>query len=566
MAESNSPASSQLELPESPSQIIGRRRKHLVSIIKQKDLSLLRQFIASCSPEDVIAPGTPYLEDTLFSAASYGSPETLRILLGVYTAAPEIVKKLNPNFHLLLDACGAANIDVVRFILDSHDDPENPLPLRSVDLHQRDDSGDTPILAAARSLIYPDEDADEVEDEGLDRNEWIRNRITRSHQLINFLLDRGCSATDVNPSLPNDLSPWGNQVQDSVIGLSVSTGTGPLIQRLLDSGADIYLKHQHLHHPRVPLQSSTTDTPTHDVTTLHLASLFYNSDAVKLLLNHQNHKANGNPDLTSSCDSDGRFPLHWAASGSAESDCRLLDKQLKITETLRLLLDYDSTGINLVDKTGSTPLHYAARSHARCGFTQYAELAIRNLLEYNADPRIPDGSGRTILHLLGYHSHQGDPINTTLLESILSHGSNINHTEKNGKTALHVFAQNLRQVLAAKFLIEHGADFRARNTLRETPFHAAARGFLNDHVRRDGRDTEVTTANKIRLQDEIMLALNNAAGEDAAMLMNQPNAEGKTPRDLLEETRNRWQGIAQPIFGPGRGRGRGGGRGQPVGA
>ncbi|KGO40130.1 hypothetical protein PEX1_017370 [Penicillium expansum] len=564
MAESNSPTSSQLELPESPSQIIGRRRNRLLSIIKQNDLSLLRQFIASCSPEDVIAPGTPYLEDTLFSAASYGSPEALRILLGVYAAAPEIVKKLNPNFRLLLDACGAANIDVVRFILDSHADPENPLPLGSVDLHQRDDSGDTPILAAAGSLIYPDEDADEVEDEGLDRNEWIRNRITRSHQLINFLLDRGCSATDVNPPLPNGLSPWGNQVQDSVIGLSVSTGSGPLIQRLVDSGADIYLKHQHIHHPRVPLQSSTTDTRTHDVTTLHLASLFYNSDAVKLLLNHQNHKANGNPDLTSSCDSDGRFPLHWAASGSAESDCGLLDKQLKISETLRLLLDHDSTGINLVDKTGSTPLHYAARSHARCGCTQYAELAIRNLLEYKADPRIPDGSGRTILHLLGYHSHQGDPINTTLLESILSHGANINHTEKNGKTALHVFTQNLRQVSAAKFLIEHGADFRARNTFRETPFHAAARGFLSDHVRRDGRDPEVTTANKIRLQDEIMLALNKAAGEDAAMLMNQPNAEGKTPRDLLEETRNRWQGIARPISGPGRGRGRG--RGQPVGA
>jgi hypothetical protein len=152
-----------------------------VSIIKQNDLSLLRQFIASCSPEDVIAPGTPYLEDTLFSAASYGSPGALRILLGVYTVAPAIVKKLNPNFRLLLDACGTANIDVVRFILDSHEDPENSLPLGSVDLHQRDDSGDTPILAAAGLLIYPDEDADEVENEGLDRNEWIRNRITQSH-------------------------------------------------------------------------------------------------------------------------------------------------------------------------------------------------------------------------------------------------------------------------------------------------------------------------------------------------------------------------------------------------
>ncbi|KAJ5425052.1 hypothetical protein N7465_000122 [Penicillium sp. CMV-2018d] len=534
---------------------IGRRNR-LVSIIKQNNISLLRQFITSCSPDDVIAPGTAYLDDTLFSAASYGSPEALCILLGVYTAAPEIVKKFNPNFRLLLDACGAANIDIVRFILDSHDDPENPLPLGSVDLHQRDDFGDTPILTAARSLIYPDEDANEMEDEVLDRKEWIWNRITRSHQLINLLLDRGCSSTDVNPPLLM-ISPLG-ELRFKIVG------TGPLIQRLVDSGADIYLKHQYLHDPRVPLQSNTTNTRAYNVTTLHLASLFYNSDAVKLLLNHQNHKANGNPDLTSSCDSEGRFPLHWAASGSAESDCRILYKQLKIRETLRLLLDHDSTGINHIDKTGSTPLHYAASSHARCGYTQYAELAIRNLLEYKADPRIPDGSGRTILHLLGYQSHQGDPINTTLLESLLSHGANINHTDNNGKTALHIFTQNLRQVSAAKFLIEHGADFRARNTLRETPFHTAARGFLSDHVRRDGRDTEVTTANKIRLQDEIILALKHSAGEDAAMLMNQPNSEGKTPRDLLEETRNRWQGIAQPISGPGTGRGRG--RGQPVGA
>lgn len=558
MAESDSPISDPSDPPESPSQTIGRRRNRLVNLIKQNDLPQLREFIASCSPEDVITPGTPYLEDTLFNAASYGSPEALHILLDVYTEAPEVVKKFNPKFCLLLDACGAANIDVVRFILDSHDSPENRLPLRTVDLHQRDDSGDTPILVAAGSLMYLDKDADEVEDEGLHLTDWIRNRIARGHQLIHLLLDRGCSATDVVPPLPNDLSPWGNQVQDSVLGLAVSRANGPLIQRLIDSGADIYLKHQQFHHARVTFQFRTTKGHAYDVTTLHLASLFYNPDAVRLILDHQHYKNNTNPDLASSCDSDGRLPLHSCDGGF---NCRLLDKQLRITETLRLLLDHDSTGINLVDNTESTPLHYAAISHARCGCSQHAELAIRTLLEYRADPRIPDGSGCTVLHLLGYHSHQGDPIETTLLDLILSHGANINHAENNGKTALHVFAQNLRQVSAAKFLIENGADFRARNTLRETPFHAAARGFLNDHVRCDGRDKEVTTGNKIRLQDEMMRALQEAAGEDTAMLMSQPNADGKTPQDLLEETRNRWQGWVQPIPGPGRGRGRG--RGQP---
>ncbi|KAJ5628281.1 hypothetical protein N7490_010509 [Penicillium lividum] len=270
MVENGSPISSHVDLLESPSQIIGRRRNRLINIIKQNDLPQLRQFIASCSPEDVIAPG-PYLEDTLFNAASYGSPEALHILSEVYTAAQEVVKRFNPKFRLLLDACGAANIDVVRFILDSHDSSENRLPLGTVDLHQRDDFGDTPILAAAGSLVYLETDADEVEDEGLHWNEWIRNRIARSHQLIAFLLDRGCSATDVIPPLPNDLSPWGSQVQDSVLGLAVSRANGPLVQRLIVYGADIYLKHQHFHHARVPLQSRTTKVHTHDVTTLHLA-------------------------------------------------------------------------------------------------------------------------------------------------------------------------------------------------------------------------------------------------------------------------------------------------------
>ncbi|KAJ5211729.1 NACHT and WD40 domain protein [Penicillium cinerascens] len=62
---------------------------------------------------------------------------------------------------------------------------------------------------------------------------------------------------------------------------------------------------------------------------------------------------------------------------------------------------------------------------------------------------------------------------------------------------------------------------------------------------------------KIRPQDEMMRVLKEAAGEDTALLMSQPNAEGTTPQDLLEETRNRWQGWDQPIPGLGRGRGRG---------
>ena len=270
MAKSDFPILRHLDPPESPSQIIGRRRNRLVNIVKQNDLPQLRRFIDSNCPEDVIAPGTPYLEDILFNAPSYGSPKALNIILEVYTAAPEVVQMFNPKFSQLLDACGAANIDVVRFILDSHDGSENRLPLGKADLRQRDDSGKTAILAAAGSLMYIDQGADEVKDESIHWNEWIRNRIAGSHQLTNIILDRGCSATDVIFPLPNDLFPSRSQVQDSVLGLAVSRANGSLIQRLIDSVADIYLKHQHCHHARVPLQSRTRKSHTHDVTTLHL--------------------------------------------------------------------------------------------------------------------------------------------------------------------------------------------------------------------------------------------------------------------------------------------------------
>jgi hypothetical protein len=178
--------------------------------------------------------------------------------LGGVHCDPGSCQEVQSKFRLLLDAHGAANIDVVHYILDSHDGSANRLPLGTVDLHQRDDSEDTPILAASGSVVYLDKDADEVEDEGRHSNEWIQNRIARSHQLINFLLNRGCSATHVIPPLPHDLSPWGSQIQGSVLGLAVPRGNGPLIQRLIDSCADIYLMHQHFHHARVPLHSRIT--------------------------------------------------------------------------------------------------------------------------------------------------------------------------------------------------------------------------------------------------------------------------------------------------------------------
>ncbi|KAF9892466.1 hypothetical protein FE257_001575 [Aspergillus nanangensis] len=536
--------------------MICRRRNRLVNIIKQNDLSQLRQFIASHPPEAVIAPGSAYMDDTWSTAAAYGSPEALQMVLEVYAAAPDVVERFDTKINLLPDACRVANIDIVRFILDSHNSPDNRLPVGTVDLHQKCVCGDTPILLAAESLMHP-----EIDPDGEDKDlplKWVGDSIARSHRLIHLLLDLGCSATDV-VVWPTGTSHSRDQVLKSVLGFAVSRANTLLLQRLINTGADIHLKHRHLHNTRVTLQFKFPNT--YDVTTLHLAALFNNYNAVKFLLDYQHQNQSTRPDLASSCDSEKRLPLHWAASGAGDPNCRLLGQQLRIAETLRLLLDYDSTGVNHVDNSGFTPLHYAAMDHAGCGCSQHAKLAISTLLECRADPKLADSSGRTILHLLGYRS-QSIPIETTLLQFILSHGVDINHPENNGKTALHIFARNLRQVSAAKFFIQYGANIRARNNLWETPFHAAARGVLNPNdFDRGASDKDLMAENKIRLQDEIMCALQEAAGEDHTMLMAQPNAEGKTPRELLEETRNQWQ-QGRPPPSPGFGRGRGWGRGR----
>jgi hypothetical protein len=162
--------------------------------------------------------------------------------------------------------------------------------------------------------------------------------------------------------------------------------------------------------------------------------------------------------------------------------------------------------------------------------------------------------------MLGYCSLQAESISTTVLDLLVAHGVNINHADQNWYTALHVMAQNLCQVSTAKFLLDHGADIRATNSKGVTVFHAVAQGHLLGRTRCDGTYERVTVEDKTRAQDETMRILQAAAGGNA--MMSQPNMEGKSPQELLQETRSRWLEIEQRTRGGG-GRGRRRGRGQP---
>lgn len=77
----------------------------------------------------------------------------------------------------------------------------------------------------------------------------------------------------------------------------------------------------------------------------------------------------------------------------------------------------------------------------------------------------------------------------------------------------------------------------------------------------------MTAEDKIKAQDDMIRILGKAGlGE----LMDQPNAEGKTPRELREKRRNGWRETDEVMRAikngtwrgrGGRGRGRGRGRG-----
>lgn len=89
------------------------------------------------------------------------------------------------------------------------------------------------------------------------------------------------------------------------------------------------------------------------------------------------------------------------------------------------------------------------------------------LLQYGADPKIPDLSGRTPLHWSSYYGH-------TKIAHMLIPKSNVRAQDDEGVTPIHLasLAGNLE---IAQSLVENGADISALDCHLRTPLHYAAR-------------------------------------------------------------------------------------------
>lgn len=74
-----------------------------------------------------------------------------------------------------------------------------------------------------------------------------------------------------------------------------------------------------------------------DVTVLHIGSLFWNIDGIKVLLDH------GGSDLLLCADSVGRLPFHWAAAGpNPDNELTIPENEVgaRIIETFKLLINF----------------------------------------------------------------------------------------------------------------------------------------------------------------------------------------------------------------------------------
>ncbi|KAL5043119.1 hypothetical protein BDW71DRAFT_216544 [Aspergillus fruticulosus] len=447
----------------------------LRKIIMCNDTALLKQYITAWNlPSSGIPVTDVQSHDPFYTAAANGSLDVLRVLLDIHWSNAHSVSIEERGFWLLHAACQHAQIEIVKFLLDS--DP----PLGTVD--DRDQRGWTPIMCTAYSTGTFGEDADA--------------HRSRGEALMNTLLDRGASARDTVPCPTDiDMTSQGQlvpQAEITVLGQAITGSSYGMMKRLLEHGADVQECVEYY-----------SDGPgfwddginVRDVTALHIGSRSWNVDGIRALLDHCHEGGLKSSDLVFCRDSMGRLPLHWAAAGSdPEFEPSIPENTLiqRTTSTFELLVPKDDKAataelIKSCDKEGATPLHYAVRAHASCGRT---------------------GSNHA------YHT----------IQWLCSRGANAGIVDHRMQT----------------MLIEYGARVDVVNKEGNLPLHEAMRGAMRPRRSWDGQSQKpVSLEDRVDAQNEVVEALLDS--HSTCSVLDQPNREGKTPRQLREETRRKWK-------------------------
>jgi ankyrin repeat protein len=498
------------------------------AIIERNDTATLNRYLEKFP--GTLVPRDTYNEEAFYIAARDGRTDVLRVLLEHYAAHPTQIEGPNARGYLLLNvACRHAQIGTARFLLDNQ-------PALG-EIQARDDGGGTALLMAAYSLACAEND----------RHDSILEYVARGEQLMQLLLDKGADARDIIPSGPRD-PPKDGQPFKTVLGLAISRASPKLVKRLINQGADVHAKQSlYIFHGLLGQLDRVWD-----VTPLHVGSFHLNTEGIQVLFDHRDSSIDI-ADMVLCRDTNGRIPLHLAA-GSEEHMLPQDDIISHAISTTELLLASNPSTVNFQDNQGHTALHYAVITYAKMLGKYFDVLKI--LCANGADASLRGKNGKTPLHCIDFNVLAGRPDITAAIDLLLAHGASVDDTDMDGNTPLHLMAKNLQHVEVARALLRRGASISTQNSKGNTPLHEAADGFIYSTGR------ILTPEYRISAQNDMIRVLQEAAGN--TNLMDQPNIAGKTPRQIRDETRNKWleEEKSRNEWMTGKGRGRG--RGRPV--
>ncbi|CVK94828.1 related to ankyrin [Fusarium mangiferae] len=378
--------------------------------------------------------------DLFRAAAESGSLGTIQTLLNYTTKdlddATKPIRLIKPNFLLLNVAAQFGRIEIVQWLLDTQ-------PLYA-SIQDRDFQGFTALAAAADLFSFGNCFSPAWDEICYDNNEAI----------MNLLLDHDACASDVvHPT--NDK----HQKLPSVLTLAAQWASSDLLGRLIDGGADVHYK--------VAVGSwnlgfgSQSDLPVEiEVTALFLASFRANPNGVKTLVDRRSDGFSI-ADMVCSPDCVGSLPLHWAArnqlpdSPGAIPLSMLHDRAGKVYRTIRQLLEFAPTTVNIQDNDGNTALHYATEFFSKNGkiYTSISEL----LCIWGADASLRNHKDQTPLHTLFYAFNQDTPVDPVLISLLLAHGAKATDVDDAGNTPLQIARLGVRTGSDAfSLLLQHG--------------------------------------------------------------------------------------------------------------
>ncbi|RGP78273.1 hypothetical protein FLONG3_3588 [Fusarium longipes] len=459
--------------------------------------------------------GIYYASMLLWDVIRRGSFGILLVLVSrelKYCGSPETIRFNKFGFQLLNEAARWGHVKMVEFFLDNQ-------PLYA-DIYERDSRGNTALLSAVdvyswRYFHYPDEIHPE--------KNWA---------VIKLLLERGARASDVVLPVDDDI----DQTPNTVLTLAAQWASPEIIKTLIDCGADVHAK---VSFDAYKVAFYTEPEYIHGVTALFTACLCGNFQAAKMLVDCRGPDV-GLADMIRSPDGRGLLPIHWASRNDQVQERRDIptsvfeERAQNTISTIKLLLEYNPTTINIQDNEGNTPLHHATQTKD-LNKVFYTDIC-RFLCDNGADARIRNNRGQTPMHFLFHRAGVSLPVDAAATSILLAHGAHPNDADKLGVSPLHLAAMRLESMDAMSCLLQHGGDPSQRTLKQETALHRAASGIsMSGGVRSGVEET-------IRAQDQMLEKLINVGG---AELIDSPNAAGKTPRQICQERRDEWRRIEQ---------------------